>query len=55
MSTDLFIEFVIKHTIDTFAVCRLPLPKDVPAIFKVLPEYIVEDVVDYHSFTIRYV
>ncbi|KAI0346029.1 hypothetical protein BDW22DRAFT_1353692 [Trametopsis cervina] len=34
---------------------ELPLPKEVPFGFRVLPEYIIEDVVDYHSFTIRYV
>ncbi|KAI0697911.1 ubiquitin conjugation factor E4 [Cytidiella melzeri] len=34
---------------------ELPLPKEVPFAFRILPEYIVEDVVDYHSFTIRYV
>ncbi|THG98805.1 hypothetical protein EW026_g3438 [Hermanssonia centrifuga] len=31
----------------------LPLPKEVPLSFRVLPEYIVEDVVDYHCFVIR--
>ena len=33
--------------------CRLPLPQEVPESFKVLPEYIVEDVVDYHLYVVR--
>jgi hypothetical protein len=28
-------------------VCRIPLPKEVPMAFRVLPEYIVEDIVTY--------
>lgn len=32
---------------------RLPLPKDVPESFKVLPEYLVEDIVDYHLYVVR--
>jgi ubiquitin conjugation factor E4 B len=34
---------------------RLPLPKDVPLDFRVLPEYILEDVIDYFFFAVRYV
>jgi ubiquitin conjugation factor E4 B len=33
---------------------RLPLPKEVPLDFRVLPEYIVEDVIDYLFFAVRY-
>jgi ubiquitin conjugation factor E4 B len=33
---------------------RLPLPKDVPLDFRVLPEYILEDVIDYLFFAVRY-
>ncbi|EIW81074.1 hypothetical protein CONPUDRAFT_55967 [Coniophora puteana RWD-64-598 SS2] len=33
---------------------QLPLPKDVPMSFRVLPEYIVEDVVDYLLFVVRH-
>jgi ubiquitin conjugation factor E4 B len=33
--------------------CRLPLPKDVPMSFRVLPEYIVEDIVDYLFFAVQ--
>ncbi|PCH40023.1 hypothetical protein WOLCODRAFT_88418 [Wolfiporia cocos MD-104 SS10] len=32
---------------------ELPLPQEVPEIFKVMPEYIVEDVVDYQLYVIR--
>lgn len=32
---------------------RLPLPKDVPMSFRVLPEYIVEDIVDYLFFAVQ--
>ena len=32
---------------------RLPLPQEVPESFKVLPEYIIEDVVDYHLYVVR--
>ncbi|KAH9922853.1 ubiquitin elongating factor core-domain-containing protein [Epithele typhae] len=31
----------------------LPLPKDVPISFRVLPEYLVEDVIEYHLYVIR--
>ena len=34
---------------------RLPLPKEVPMTFRVLPEYIVEDIVDYLHFAVQYV
>lgn len=33
----------------------LPLPKDVPMDFRALPEYIVEDIVDYLLFAVQYV
>ena len=33
---------------------RLPLPKDVPLDFRVLPEYILEDIIDYLFFAVRY-
>jgi ubiquitin conjugation factor E4 B len=33
---------------------RLPLPKEVPLGFRVLPEYILEDVIDYFFFAVRY-
>ena len=32
---------------------RLPLPKDVPMSFRVLPEYIIEDIVDYLFFAVQ--
>jgi ubiquitin conjugation factor E4 B len=32
---------------------RLPLPKEVPLDFRVLPEYILEDVIDYLFFAVR--
>jgi len=31
---------------------RLPLPREVPMAFRVLPEYLLEDVVEYLSFTV---
>jgi ubiquitin conjugation factor E4 B len=34
---------------------RLPLPKEVPMSFRVLPEYLVEDIVDYLYFAVQYV
>jgi ubiquitin conjugation factor E4 B len=33
---------------------ELPLPQDVPMTFRVLPEYFLEDVVDYFLFIVRY-
>jgi ubiquitin conjugation factor E4 B len=33
---------------------RLPLPKDVPLDFRVLPEYILEDIIDYLFFAVRH-
>ena len=42
--------YVLPHVI-----CyRLPLPKEVPLDFRVLPEYIVEDIIDYLFFAVRY-
>ncbi|EPT05311.1 hypothetical protein FOMPIDRAFT_1045367 [Fomitopsis schrenkii] len=32
---------------------ELPLPQEVPESFRVLPEYIVEDVVDYYLYVVR--
>ncbi|KAF9483478.1 hypothetical protein BDN70DRAFT_873762 [Pholiota conissans] len=32
---------------------ELPLPKEVPMSFRVLPEYIVEDIVDYYYFAVQ--
>ena len=32
---------------------ELPLSKDVPMTFRVLPEYFLEDVVDYFLFIVR--
>ncbi|KAJ8582493.1 hypothetical protein M405DRAFT_937743 [Rhizopogon salebrosus TDB-379] len=32
---------------------ELPLPKDVPMTFRVLPEFIIEDVVEYFLFVVR--
>jgi len=32
---------------------ELPLPKEVPMAFRALPEYIVEDIVDYHFFAVQ--
>jgi len=32
---------------------RLPLPQEVPMAFRVLPEYIVEDIVDYLYFAVQ--
>ncbi|KAI0712081.1 ubiquitin elongating factor core-domain-containing protein [Earliella scabrosa] len=31
----------------------LPLPKEVPTSFRVLPEYLIEDVIEYYLFVIR--
>ncbi|KAF7298968.1 U-box domain-containing protein [Mycena indigotica] len=33
---------------------QLPLPQEVPMAFRVLPEYIVEDIVDYLHFVVQY-
>ncbi|KAK0221612.1 ubiquitin elongating factor core-domain-containing protein [Armillaria fumosa] len=33
---------------------ELPLPQDVPMSFRVLPEYIVEDIVEYFLFAVQY-
>ncbi|KAI0769012.1 ubiquitin conjugation factor E4 [Trametes elegans] len=32
---------------------ELPLPKEVPISFRVLPEYIIEDIIEYHLYSIR--
>ena len=33
---------------------RLPLPQEVPWSFRVLPEYLIEDVIEYYTFVLRY-
>ena len=33
---------------------RLPLPKEAHLDFRVLPEYILEDIIDYLFFVVRY-
>ncbi|KAG2066491.1 hypothetical protein BDR04DRAFT_1106685 [Suillus decipiens] len=35
-------------------VVQLPLPKDVPMTFRVLPEFIIEDVVEFFLFVVRH-
>ncbi|KAI9458816.1 ubiquitin elongating factor core-domain-containing protein [Russula earlei] len=35
-------------------IVELPLPKDVPLDFRVLPEYILEDIIDYLFFAVRH-
>lgn len=35
--------------------CRLPLPQTIPDGFKMLPEFFVEDVVDYYLYLVTYV
>lgn len=30
---------------------RLPLPEEVPMVFRILPEYIIEDVADFALFS----
>ena len=35
--------------------CRLPLPQEVPLTFKTLPEYFIEDLVEYWAFVLQYV
>ncbi|KAL6304363.1 ubiquitin conjugation factor E4 [Sparassis latifolia] len=32
---------------------ELPLPKEVPVSFRILPEYLVEDVIDYYLYVVR--
>ncbi|KAI0632350.1 ubiquitin conjugation factor E4 [Trametes polyzona] len=32
---------------------ELPLPKEVPTSFRVLPEYVIEDVIEYHLYILR--
>ena len=34
---------------------RLPLPQEVPMSFRVLPEYIIEDIVDSYYFSVQWV
>ena len=44
----------LLHLLPDFICHRLPLPKEVPLDFRVLPEYILEDVIDYLFFAVRY-
>ena len=39
----------------TSHIFRLPLPQEVPLEFRMQPEFILEDVIDYHVFLMRYV
>ncbi|KAI0333659.1 ubiquitin conjugation factor E4 [Cubamyces sp. BRFM 1775] len=32
---------------------ELPLPKEVPTSFRILPEYLIEDVIEYHIYILR--
>ncbi|KAI0365724.1 ubiquitin conjugation factor E4 [Pilatotrama ljubarskyi] len=32
---------------------ELPLPKEVPTSFRILPEYLIEDVIEYHLYIVR--
>ncbi|KAI0661957.1 ubiquitin conjugation factor E4 [Cubamyces menziesii] len=34
---------------------ELPLPKEVPVSFRILPEYLIEDVIEYHIYILRQV
>jgi len=44
---------VTQHLTDSLCRLRLPLPKEVPMAFKALPEYLIEDVVDYLIFVVQ--
>ena len=53
------VEYVFDFPLSLYplphSIChRLPLPKEVPLDFRVLPEYILEDVIDYLFFAVRY-
>lgn len=37
----------------TFLYTRLPLPKEVPEAFRMLPEYLIEDVIEFYLFLVR--
>jgi ubiquitin conjugation factor E4 B len=53
------VEYVLRSSLYCLTVVtdvqthRLPLPKDVPMTFRVLPEFIIEDVVEYFLFVVR--
>jgi len=32
---------------------RLPLPEEVPEAFRMLPEYFIEDVIEFYLFLVR--
>jgi ubiquitin conjugation factor E4 B len=53
------VEYVLDFRSPFFFLSRcrpsLPLPKEVPLDFRVLPEYILEDIIDYFFFAARYV
>lgn len=47
--------FAVGPTADPFVLVwyfRLPLPEESPINFRMLPEYILEDIADYHVFLI---
>jgi ubiquitin conjugation factor E4 B len=44
----------LLYLLPDFICHRLPLRKEVPLDFRVLPEYILEDVIDYLFFAVRY-
>jgi ubiquitin conjugation factor E4 B len=44
----------LLYLLPDFICLRLPLPKEVPLNFRVLPEHILEDVIDYLFFAVRY-
>lgn len=37
---------------ETASAFRLPLPQEIPTAFKMLPEYFIEDIVDYYLFLV---
>ncbi|TFK52628.1 hypothetical protein OE88DRAFT_1628311 [Heliocybe sulcata] len=46
-----FVDSKNKHPNPTI---ELPLPKEVPLSFRVLPEYLLEDIVDYYLYIVRH-
>jgi hypothetical protein len=47
-------EVVLRFTVLNVSVAEsLPLPQDVPIHFRVLPEFVLEDVIDYLLFIVR--
>ncbi|KAI0071497.1 ubiquitin conjugation factor E4 [Panus rudis PR-1116 ss-1] len=47
------IRFVDPKHMHPNPLVELPLPKEVPMAFRVQPEFILEDVIDYHEFVMR--